>query len=182
MQVNFIELFNLKSDFTKDELKNALLSKINMIETLKVSPIDKKFLLEQYFEQYNLAKEYLVYMDNPSSSPIQLLTIPEEHFSNINNSYNQMIKQFQKIKTQFSNSNFDYKSDPNSKVKSNVFSQSYSYQSVLNPDGTRTVLESKNKMDNGKSNDKTESYIIDSKGNKKPIELAQAKKYLQYKN
>ncbi len=172
MQVNFFELFGLKKNFTKEELKNGLMAKINMIEKLGITPIDKKFLLEQYYEQYNLAKSYLA-----KSYPIknQLMITPEEHFSSIHNSYNHMIRQFQQLNTSFT----DLENKPD--VKSNVFTQSYSYQSVLNPDGTRTVLESKNKVDNGKSDRKTNSYIIDSQGNKKPIQLDEAKKYIGYK-
>lgn len=164
MQVNFFELFVLEENFTKEELKNGLMKKINMIEKLNVPPIDKKFLLEQYYQQYNIAKSYLV--------KNQLINTPEEHFTSINNSYNKMIRQFQQLNTRFT----DLKNQPD--IKSNIFAQSYSYQSVLNPDGTRTVLESKNKIDNGKSDRKTNSYIIDSRGNKKPIQLGEAQKYI----
>lgn len=167
MQVNFFELFELKKNFTKEELKNGLMRKINMIEKLSVSHIDKKFLLEQYYEQYNMAKNYL--------TTHQLMITPEEHFSSINQGYNKMIKQFQQLNTRF----VDLENKPN--IESNVFAQSYSYQSKLNPDGSRIVLESKNKVDNGKSDRKTNSYIIDSQGNKKLIELNDAKKYIGHK-
>jgi hypothetical protein len=41
-------------------------------------------------------------------------------------------------------------------------------QSVVNPDGSHTIIESTNNIIDGKSNKKTTSYKIDSKGNKIP--------------
>lgn len=175
MPVNFIELFGLRSNYTKEELKNALMKKIDMVEKLNILPIDKKFLLEQYYDQYNIAK-YRFEMDNNFK-----IFSPQNYFNEINKQHSEMLKQFNSIQRQFVLPENSISSNPSnaSHSNSNVYSKAYSYQSSLNPDGTRTVLESTNNYSNGKSDKKIKSYIIDSEGNKKPIDPNQVKKYLK---
>jgi hypothetical protein len=171
MQVNFIELFGLKPNYTREELKIALLQKINIIEKSNMTPIDKKFLLEKYYEQYNIGKNNLETKVKLELKQANLLN-PKNHFDFIKKQHSHMLKQFDELGSQLT----QIGTEPDSKSKSNVYSRTYSYQSVLNPDGTKTVVESKNLYDNGKSDKKTQSYIIDAQGNKRPISLSEPQK------
>jgi hypothetical protein len=56
----------------------------------------------------------------------------------------------------------------NTQLSTKSYTKSYSMQSVVNPDGSHTIIESTNNIIDGKSNKKTTSYKIDSKGNKIP--------------
>ncbi len=170
MPVNFIELFGLKSNYTKEELKSALMKKIDTVEKLNIPPIDKKFLLEQYYDQYNLAKHHL---DITGQS---ILFNPQKYFEQISKQHSEMLKQFNSIQRQMT---IPESSGSSSPLTNSVYSKAYSYQSSLNPDGSRTVVESSNNFANGKSDKKTKSYIIDSKVNKNQINPNQEKKYLK---
>ncbi len=174
MPVNFRELFGLNQNFTKDELKKSLVNKIHYIDSLSISPVEKKYLLEMYHYQYNIAKDYLE-NKNFISKPNSILGLnffdPTEHYNFINKQHDMMLKQFEDLKLGLG-------SNGTNKGKSNIYSSSYSYQSSLNPDGTRTVIESKGTFNNGKSDKKINSYQIDSKGNKKPININDAQKYI----
>lgn len=163
MPVNFFELFGLNQNFTKDELKKSLVNKIHYIDKLSISHIEKKYLVEMYHEQYNIAKNYLERKSSSTKpqnlSGFETLFDPKKHFDLIGKQQAQIFKKFDNLTKQIGSL----------ENKSNVYISSYSYKSSLNPDGTKTVIESKDKFDNGKSDKKINSYIVDAQGNKKSI-------------
>lgn len=167
MPVNFKELFGLKDSFTKAELKNALLKKLQYIDNLNISPLDKKLLIESVYLEYNKAKQYLLSLDNyqtKQSNQIKQFN-PIEHYNYIARQQQELFKQFDNI--------LNTKMDmiiPESKSFTKSLGKSYSMQSVLNPDGTTTVIETTNNMINGKSDKKINTYKISLDGKKILIE------------
>jgi S-methylmethionine-dependent homocysteine/selenocysteine methylase len=144
MSVNFFELFDLKEKFTKDELKKSFENKIKYINKLAISPIEKKFIINKYYFEYHKAKQYLYNLENLDNNifnPIDLFNFSK-------------LPKFDELEN---NKNI------------NIQSKSYSYHSVTNLDGSKTVVELTNNYNNGKSNKYKNSYVIDSKGNKKLI-------------
>jgi hypothetical protein len=164
MSVNYKELFSLSNNYTKEELKKSLLNKIAKIDKLDISLQEKRFMLENYYIQYKLAKNNLLYKNSIiTKSNISKIALPD-----IFDLINKQFDSFDKISL-LDNSNLN--PNPNPKFFSNSYAKSYSMKSQLNPDGTRSVIESTNNIVNGKSNKQTKSYKIDSKGNKIPIKL-----------
>jgi hypothetical protein len=152
IEVCYRELFNLKENFTKDELKASFIQKIKYINNLNIPQIDKKLLTQQYYNQYNLAKNYLYKNINPFNNLMISNMIPN-------------MMPFESISNHLSSLT------PESNTNTQMYSKSYSYHSIQNPDGTRTVIESNNNYNNGKNDKKINSYKIDSKGNKTPIKM-----------
>ena len=144
----------------KKELKKLLLDKINQIDKLNISSREKSLILDKYYSEYKLAKNNLI--DN--NLIISKTIAPKNIFNQFVNMFDLMHNEFNKI---------DYLNNPNTQLSTKSYAKSYaksySMQSVVNPDGTRTVIESSNNIVDGKSNKKTTSYKIDSKGNKIPI-------------
>ena len=158
MSVNYKELFSLSNNYTKKELKKSLLNKIAKIDKLDISLQEKRFMLENYYIQYKIAKNNLLYKNSIiTKSNISQIALPDL-FDLIN-------KQFDKF------NKMSLLDNPNPKFFTNSYAKSYSMKSQLNPDGTRSVIESTNNIVNGKSNKQTNSYKIDSKGNKIPIKI-----------
>ncbi len=189
-----MELFGLKDNFTKDELKQAFIKKVSRIDKLDIDPVEKQLLLREYHKYYNVGKQYLLhkknyysgnpysgnpysgnpYSDNPYSTLQQTIFNPIEFFNNISLRQNNLLRQFDNLILEDS----DLINSPN---LTNSFGSSYSMKSILNPDGSRTIIETTNKLTNGKSDKKINSYKIDNKGNKTPIHLSQAKKFIENK-
>ena len=140
----------------KKELKKLLLDKINQIDKLNISSREKRLMLDEYYNEYKLAKTNL--LDN--NLIISNIFEPKNIFNQFNEMFNLMNSEFNKI---------DSMNNFNTKSYTKSYGKSYSMQSLLNPDGTRTVIESSNNIVDGKTNKKTTSYKIDSKGNKIPI-------------
>lgn len=145
----------MSTNYSKKELKKILLDKINHIDKLNISPQQKRLMLDKYYSEYKLAKTNLV----NNNLIISNTFVPKNNFNQFVNMFNLMNSEFNKIGS-LNNSN--------TKLSTKSYTKSYSMQSVVNPDGTRTIIESSNNIIDGKSNKKTTSYKIDSKGNKIP--------------
>lgn len=169
MSVNYKELFSLSNNYTKEELKKSLLNKIAKIDKLDISSQEKRFILENYYIQYKLAKKNLLYGNSIiNKSNFSQIALPDM-FDLINKQFDKFDK-FDKMSL-LDNLNLNPNPNPNPKFFTNSYAKSYSMKSQLNPDGTRSVIESTNNIVNGKSNKQTKSYKIDSKGNKIPIKM-----------
>lgn len=184
MPVDFKKLFGLEENFTKDQLKNSLIKKIFYIENLNINQIEKKILIDGIYSEYNKAKEYLLY-DRQFGLYQPEKFNPLEQFNYIARQHQDFYRQFDNIFTAkdltIPKISLDQLPDSNSKNFSKSVGQSYSMQSILNPDGSRTVIESTDNMVNGKSNLKVNSYNIDLLGNKTSIPLDKVKKYIENK-
>ncbi len=189
--VNFKELFGLKDNYNKEELKQAFIKKVTRIDKMDIEPAEKELLLREYQKQYHRAKDYLAYNNNFSGfTGLTDLTIrpTNPNFSGIFNPieyFNNITKQHNKFFKQFDNFIDDVSGRPNISEKNNFqtksFGTSYSMKSVLNPDGSRTIIETTNKINDGKSDKKINSYKLDVNGKKIPIDLSQAQKQIGYK-
>ena len=63
MSINYIshkELFDLKDNYTKEDLKKSFLNKIYNVDKLNISNTEKKILMENYNSQYKKAKANLI--------------------------------------------------------------------------------------------------------------------------
>jgi hypothetical protein len=163
MSINYIshkELFNLKDNYTKEDLKKSFLNKIYNVDKLNISNTEKKILIQNYYTQYKKAKANLFNQNNPNKNQMFITFNPIGIFNNIEKQHKTFFNEFDNIFNIVGNSTLN----PNTKH----FSTSYIQQKKINPDGTTSVIESSSKNINGQINKKTDSYKIDKNGNKIP--------------
>jgi len=84
MPVSYKDFFQLKDNFTMEELKQARNNKINSLVKLNISDFDKKFYAEQIINLYNEAKFDLAHAQSvfPFSTN---LTLFNDNFQNLEN-------------------------------------------------------------------------------------------------
>jgi hypothetical protein len=135
-------IFNLKNNYTKNELTSKFNQKINEINNLNISLIDKNLLIERYDKEYKtlLNNFFINNIFNTFRNLEMPQIIPENHIS------------------------------PNLIKQSNLpqinYSTSYSYSSQVNPNGIKTVYQHNKINNNGIINEVTNQYKIDKNGNK----------------
>ena len=168
MSINYIshkELFDLKDNYTKEDLKKSFLNKIYNVDKLNISNTEKKILMENYYSQYKKAKANLINQNNLNNLNKNQMFIafnPIGMYTNIERQHKSFFNEFDNIFNIVGNSS----SNPNTKH----FSTSYIQQKKINPDGTTSIVESSSKNINGQINNKTDSCKIDKNGNKIPIQ------------
>ena len=154
------KFFNIKHPYDKQSLKKAFLIKISSIKLNEhLTYNDQQILINDYTNKYNIGK---LYIENDK------IISPYNNFNNFNNYLNNIVKNFED--NQFIN-------NTNSNVKSNY--QSYHY-TTSDINGNKTILESKTKSINGKTDSYRQAYTIDKYGNKKELDydnIVNKKKY-----
>jgi len=160
MSVDYKTLFQLKDNFTKDQLKLAFLKKVDQINSNNnLSNIDKKFWLEQLNKMYIEGKNDLLHKQNNLLNPINIF---DTNFNNKLFNFNDMYSNhINNINNMFSS--FD-KLDKN--INSNNTGYYKSYKSVIGNDGVRYVQEINKTVNNDKVDSKINTYKIDKNGNK----------------
>lgn len=173
MYTNYFKLFNLKENYTMDDLKKSFNSKISIIENMSINDVDRQILMDKYIYEYKLAKKNLNNKNksnyNNFSSVENELINPFFGFDNMNFIENNLKKL---LNNNFSEQQFMNSSNGNTFNSS--YGKSYMMSSITNPDGTTTVLEKDNLYNNGKTDSKTFSYKLDKNGNKIPVEYDEA--------
>ena len=141
--VNYLDYFGVKSDYTKDELKKAYISKLEHISKLDISSTDKTFFIEQTHNLYRKAKSDYYEKNN--------ITFPSYI-----NSYSNMLgslKRFDNFMNKFfEEDNFKY--DNNFKS----YSSYKSYNEKLNDDNSKTIVETVHTNKDGIEEKYTNSY------------------------
>jgi hypothetical protein len=167
--IGFKSLFQLKNNFTKEELKSAFLRKVQEVKNNNnLSEIDKKFWLEQLIKLYNEGKNEL--SGNNSMMLPFTNDIFNNNFFNFNDIYsnhmNQMISSFKNL-------------DLNDKnITNSSIGHSKSYRSFMGNDGIKYVEETTKSVNNNKVDSKITTYKVDKHGNKTfidPKEIKQIK-------
>jgi len=158
MSIGFKSLFQLKNNFTKEELKSAFLRKVQEVKDNKnLSEIDKKFWLEQLIKLYNDGKNELARNNNSTMIPFSN-DIFNNNLFNFNDIYsnhvNQMISSFKNLDLNDTN------------ITNNSIGHSKSYRSFMGNDGIKYVEETTKSINNNKVNSKISTYKIDKNGNK----------------
>ncbi len=153
MPVGYRDFFQLKDNFSIEELKQAKNNKINTLAKLDISEQDKKAYAEHIINLYNEAKFDLAHLNSISSFRPLSFSLFNDNF------FNEIEKFFQ------TNNNFN---------QYNSYSSASSYQSITNSDGTKTVIEQNKTSKNGKLDEKTNTYQVDKSGTKQPITLDEA--------
>lgn len=135
-------IFNLKNNYTKNELTSKFNKKINEINNLNISLIDKNLLIERYDKEYKrlLNNFFINNIFNTFRNLEMPQIIPENQISQ------SLIKQ--------------------SNLPQLNYSTSYSYSSQVNPNGIKTVYQHNKTNNNGIINEVTNKYKIDKNGNK----------------
>ena len=144
MSENIYNLLNLNSNVSIQELTTAFNTKINQIQNLLIEDVDKNILINYYSKLFRKAENYY-YLNN----------------NLFNNQNTQNMFNNQNTQTIFN--------DFNNNLQNSFYqAQSYSYSSVLNPDGTQNVYERNQANINGRINDNINQYRVDQNGNKIP--------------
>jgi len=135
-------IFNLKNNYTKNELTSKFNQKINEINNLNISIIDKNLLIERYDKEYKtLLNNFFI---NNIFNTFRNLEMPQ--IISENQISQNLIKQ--------------------SNLPQLNYSTSYSYSSQVNPNGIKTVYQHNKINNNGIINEVTNQYKIDKNGNK----------------
>jgi hypothetical protein len=133
-------IFNLKNNYTKNELTSKFNKKINEINNLNISLIDKNLLIKRYDKEYKrLLNNFFI---NNIFNTFRNLEMPPENYVSEN---------------LFTQPNFP---------QLNYSTSSYSYSSQVNPNGIKTVYQHNKTNNNGIINEVTNQYKIDKNGNK----------------
>jgi len=158
---NIYKIFNLNDDFTLNELKNAYTNIKKNIQNNynSLDSYDKEILFEKYKELYETAKCLLRERDNKrkyinTRNQIRLMQnqydkldlfnkLYDFNILNKSNLFEKMDKIFDKIDT---------------KTSTNTYSYNSSYKSILNPDGSNTVIETKTENKNGEKSNIINAY------------------------
>ncbi len=154
MPVSYRDFFQLKDNYTIEELKQARNNKINTLAKLDISEQDKKAYAEHIINLYNEAKFDLAHLHSLSPFRPWSFNLFNDNF------FNEIEKSFQ-----FNKDNID---------QYNSYSSASSYQSITNSDGTKTVIEKNKTSKNGKLDEKINTYQVDKSGTKQPITLDEA--------
>jgi hypothetical protein len=156
MSVNLRTFFGLRENYTLDELKNARNTKLNSLANTKLSDEDKKVYASEIMRLYKKAKNKFTQKDN------NLSLTP---FYNSNNFFNNILNQMQ----QFKNSS------------SNFSSQSRSYSERRLSDGSKIIMETIRKNNNGEINEEVKTYKVLPNGTKQEINYNDAVKAIENK-
>jgi hypothetical protein len=173
--IGFKKLFQLKDNFTKEELKSSFMKKVQEVNNNNnLSEIDKKFWLEQLIKLYNQGKNEFA-KNNSTMIPFSN-DIFNNNFLNFNDIYSNHINQINNMNnmvSSFKNLDLNEKNITNSSI-----GHSKSYKSFMGNDGIKYVEETTKSVNNNKVNSKITTYKIDKNGNKTfidPKEFTQIK-------
>jgi hypothetical protein len=168
---NIYKIFNLNDDFTLEELKDAY---INLKKNIKnnynfLEFHDKEILFEKYKELYETAKYILRERDNKRKhidiNQFKLMQNQHDKLNLLNKLYDfdilnrKNLLLFERKSNLFDKMDkiFD-KIDRSINTSTNTYSYNSSYKSILNPDGSNTVIETKTENKNGEKNDFINAY------------------------
>jgi hypothetical protein len=188
MSVSFYDVFNLKNDFTWNDLDNSyrlILNRNNLNNTM--NDIDKQIYREQLDRYYRQAKNELVFRErqienNPQYGlyPMGLRNWMWDGFDfidrmerKLNNRLNEFSAGFHKYKNRY-NSDSD-----NVEMRSeSYFTSNQRSERRLN-DGSKLVINNSTVNENGKEIKNTETYIVNKDGSVKHVDIDTAKLLLQ---
>jgi hypothetical protein len=156
MSVSLRTFFGLRENYTLDELKNARNTKLNSLANTKLSDEDKKVYASEIMRLYKKAKsKFTQKHNNFSLTP----------FYNSNNFFNNILNQMQHINNS----------------SSNYASQSRSYSERRLSDGSKIIMETIRKNNNGEINEEVKSYKVLPNGTKQEINYNDAVKAIENK-
>ena len=155
------KIFNLKENYTKDELTSKFNEKIKEINNLNISLLDKHLLLEQYDKEYKkLLNKFVI---NNIFNTFRSFEMPQIIAPQMNQLHMPLIDQLNssQVLPILGENQLNLP-----QINSNYSASSYSYSSQVNPDGVRTVYHHNKTNNNGIVNEVTNQYIIDKNGNR----------------
>jgi len=148
--LTYKHIFNLQDNFTKEQLKNSYLIKINEIKNnTQMNNIDKQFWLQQLYHLYIQGKHDLSFRQFNNN----LYQINNNNFNQISNSI-------------FSHFNNLHQLTNNNLPGGNSVGYYKSYKSVTGNDGITHVQETNKFMNNDKIKSQSLAYKIDKDGKK----------------
>jgi hypothetical protein len=173
---NIYKVFNLKDEFSLEELKSSYNNLLNKLNNKQMSDIDKEILTDRYKQLYKEAKHVykqnqyykLSKLDDDSESRIDLFDRFDrfdrftgfDRFNNFLSPLNNFVDHFDRFDRFFDNLNVQNQQNQQNQSRPNVnmYSYSSSYKSTLNEDGSRTIIESKAENKNGEKNNIINAY------------------------
>jgi hypothetical protein len=154
MSVNLRTFFGLRENYTLDELRNARNTKLNSLANTSLSDEDKQVYASEIMRLYKKAKsKFTQKHNNFSLTP----------FYNSNNFFNSILNQIPNI------NNFG----------SNFSSQSRSYSERRLSDGSKIIMETIRKNNNGEINEEVKTYKVLTNGTKQEINYNDAIKAIE---
>jgi len=147
--------FGLRENYTLNELKNARNTKLNSLANTSLSDEDKKVYASEIMRLYKKAKRQITLNNNFSLTP----------FYNSNNLFNNILNQMPNINN----------------LTSNFSSQSRSYSERRLSDGSKIIMETIRKNNNGEINEEIKTYKVLPNGTKQEINYNDAVKAIENK-
>lgn len=153
---NYYKVFGISENYTLAELKQSYINIIKKLYKSDKTKVEKEILEKEYTKMYKYCKGIKQY--KPISN-FNSLHVPSFSLS---------------IKPLISPINYMHpvinSLTPHNNI-SNIVSYSKIFNSKLNPDGTRTIIETEKTNNNGKKEQKTNTYKQMPDGKKIPIKL-----------
>ncbi len=182
----YISFFSLQKNYNKKELDRAYQKKLSSTKKMNLSVSEQKIFEEKIDEIYKILDSHLdnKYKENSGSyEKLFMKSQPKNNkvldpFSSLNSViepfYKQPFFEHSYMNNDMFNDLFDtnlFKSefDNGTNMKTIFTSQSHTFISNLNPDGSRLVINERFSNNNGEKNQVIESYEIDTQGKKKPL-------------
>jgi hypothetical protein len=181
MSVSYYNLFNLKYNFTRDDLYKGFSSKVDEINKSNLSGSDKLFMTEHVTNMYHKARSDLLQREteeaqrNAKQNMINMYSTDYSLF----NYFDTFERMMQKRIADFGKS-IDRLSDTLSTTENrSVHGSTRTYNEKTLTDGSRLIVESTNTNKNGNIEESTVSYKRYSDGRTEPVVLSEAMKMLK---
>lgn len=185
MSLDFFRIFNLESNYRKEDLENGYNNRVREImANNNLSSFDKRVLLDNYKEQYRIAYNELL---KRRYFPTESLLLPSHNLSNFFRNtlfgLNTLSPDFYLFDSPLSQDDPILQKDPQSQSQSQnqntIHSSSTIQRERVMPDGSRIVLKETSTNNNGDVTKTTTSYRKLSSGATEPIDYDEGLKQLE---
>lgn len=181
MSVSYYNLFNLKYNFTRDDLYKGFSGKVDEINKSNLSGSDKLFMTEHVTNMYHKARSDLLQRETEEAQRSARQNLVNKYYNdysllNIFDNFDRLMqdrisnfgKQLNQLSDRLSESE-----------NSSVHGSTRTYNEKMLSDGSRLIVESTKTNKNGNIEENTISYKRHSDGRTEPVVLSEALKMLK---
>jgi hypothetical protein len=182
MSVSYYNLFNLKYNFTRDDLYKGFSAKVEDINKSNLSGSDKLFMTEHVTNMYHKARSDLLQRETEEAQ-----RNARQNLINMYSNDYSLYNYFDTFERMMQNriSNFGKQIDEltnkltDTERHNTVFGSTRTYNEKMLADGSKLIVESTKTNKNGNVEENTVSYKRHKDGKTEPVILSEALKMLK---
>jgi hypothetical protein len=180
-----IKVFNISENYSLEELKKSYIDIIDKLYQSDKTQVEKDLLYDQYKKLYLKGKQIYFYRERINENSYDFANRIRRIYNPLS-MFDKMIENFTLDKNYSNipntNTNTNTTTNTNYNVYSHLHSQSSSYISNTNPDGSKTVIKKETRITNGDENKTIDFYKILPDGKKVPLSLDEIKQLNKFSN